>query len=85
MKECGVLSETSRIEILKLLLERKEVTCKDLERIFNFSGSTAYHHLSLLTKIGAINVRNEKKIIYYSLNKKYFDNMISQLKVFANN
>lgn len=82
---CGVLSETSRIEILKLLLERKEVTCKDLKRIFNFSGSTAYHHLSLLTKIGAINVRNEKKIIYYSLNKKYFDNMISQLKVFANN
>ena len=31
---CGALSETSRIQILKLLLERKEVTCKDLEKIF---------------------------------------------------
>ena len=82
---CGALSETSRIEILKLLLERGELTCKDLEKAFHFSGSTAYHHLSLLTKIGAVKVRNEKKIIYYSLNKNHFDTMIAQLKAFSNN
>ena len=81
---CGALSETSRIQILRLLLERKEVTCKDLEKIFNFSGSTAYHHITLLTKIGAVKVRNEGKTIYYSLNRKYFDIMRAQLKVFSN-
>ena len=81
---CSALSETSRIQILKLLLEREEETCKDLEKIFNFSGSTAYHHLTLLTKIGAIKVRNEGKTIYYSLNRNYFDMMRAQLKVFSN-
>ena len=82
---CGALGETSRMQILNLLLERKEVTCKDLEKFFNFSGSTAYHHISLLTKAGAVKVRNEGKTIYYSLNRRYFDAMISQLKSFSNN
>ncbi len=82
---CGALGETSRMQILNLLLERKEVTCKDLEKFFNFSGSTAYHHISLLTKAGAVKVRNEGKTIYYSLNRRYFDTMISQLKSFSNN
>lgn len=81
---CGALSETSRIQILKLLLERSEVTCKDLEKVFNFSGSTAYHHISLLTKIGAVKIRNEGKTIYYSLNRNYFDTMRAQLKAFSN-
>ena len=81
---CGALSETSRIQILKLLLERKEVTCKDLEKTFNFSGSTAYHHLTILTKIGAVKIRNEGKTIFYSLNRNYFDMMRAQLKVFSN-
>ena len=56
---CGALSETSRIQILKLLLEREELTCKDLEKIFNFSGSTAYHHITLLSKSGAVKIRTE--------------------------
>lgn len=80
---CGALSETSRVQILNLLLRRKEVTCKDLEKHFNFSGSTAYHHISLLTKAGAVKVRNEGKTIYYSLNRKYFDMMREQLKEFS--
>lgn len=78
----GALSEKSRVQILRLLLERKEVTCKDLERIFSFSGSTAYHHISLLTRCGAVKVRNEGKTIYYSLNAKFFNMMIKQLKLF---
>jgi len=80
---CSALGETSRVEILNLLLEQKEVTCKDLEKFFKFSGSTAYHHISLLTKVGAVKVRNEGKTIYYSLNKKYFNMLREQLKVFS--
>ena len=80
---CSALSETSRVQILNLLLERKEVTCKDLEKVFNFSGSTAYHHISLLTKAGAVKARNEGKTIYYSIDKKYFNILREQLKVFS--
>ncbi len=81
---CGALGDTSRIQILKLLLERQEVTCKDLEKTFNFSGSTAYHHITILTKIGAVKIRNEGKTIFYSLNRTYFDMMRERLKVFSN-
>ena len=80
---CSALSETSRVQILDLLLERKEVTCKDLEKHFNFSGSTAYHHISLLTKAGAVKVRNEGKTIYYSIDRKYFNMLREQLKAYS--
>ena len=83
-KMCYALSEPSRVQILRLLLEQKEVTCKDLENIFAFSGSTAYHHVTFLAKIDAVKVRNEGKTIYYSLNRKYFDIMRAQLKAFSN-
>ncbi len=81
---CAALSEANRMQILDLLLKRDEVTCKDLEKIFHFTGSTAYHHITLLTKVGAVKVRNVGKTIYYSLNKKYFEAMIAQLKVYSN-
>ena len=68
---------------MKLLSERKEVTCKDLEKEVNFSGSTAYHHISLLTKAGAVKVRNEGKTIYYSINKEFFNTLVEQLKEFS--
>ena len=80
---CYALGEESRVQILDLLLTRSEVTCKDLERIFNFSGSTAYHHLTLLVRVGAVKIRNEGKTIYYSLNRKYFDMMSTMMKKYT--
>ena len=70
------LCEESRIKILKFLLERKEITCKDLEKEFSFSGSTAYHHISIMTKSGLVKTRNEGKTILYSINEKYISNII---------
>ena len=76
------LCEESRIKILKFLLEREEVTCKDLEKEFSFSGSTAYHHINIMTKSGLIKTRNEGKTILYSLNEKYISNIISVFNKF---
>ena len=70
------LCEESRIKILKFLLEREEVTCKDLEKEFSFSGSTAYHHINIMTKSGLVKTRNEGKTILYSINAKYISNII---------
>lgn len=80
---CGALSETSRVQILRLLLEKKELTCKEIEKAFSFSGSTAYHHITILLKAGAVKVRNEGKTIYYSIDRKYFNMLREQLKAFA--
>ena len=81
---CSALGEASRVQIMELLLERDEIICKDLEKVFDFSGSTAYHHISILTKIGAVKFRSEGKTIYYSLNRKYFDTLRDVLKKFSN-
>ena len=73
---CYALGEKNRIDILRLLKEREEVTCKDLERHFHFSGSTAYHHISILSRTGIVKTRLEGKTIFYSINKDYMHQMI---------
>ncbi len=75
--------EESRVKILNFILERGEVTCKDLEREFSFSGSTAYHHIILMTKAGLLKTRNEGKTILYSLNRQYVASVIHLLNKFA--
>lgn len=82
---CAALSDENRLRMLDLICERGEVTCKDLEKNFDFSGSTAYHHISLLTRAGALKIRNERKTIYYSINKKYFETVHNHLKKYFTN
>ena len=64
----AAVSEKNRVKMLDLMMEKGEITCKDLEREFNFSGSTAYHHLTILIKGGVVKTRNEGKTILYSIN-----------------
>ena len=73
---CYAFGEKNRIDILRLLKEREEVTCKDLERHFHFSGSTAYHHISILSRTGIVKTRSQGKTIFYSINKDYMRQML---------
>ena len=81
----SAISEESRVKILEVIFERGEITCKDLERLFSFSGSTAYHHLTIMIKSGVIKSRNQGKTILYSINNKCFDLMIGVLKKYSSN
>ena len=65
-----------------ILLERKEMTCKDVTENFDFSSSTAYHHLSLMVEMGLLITRREGKTVYYSVNKQRFNDIITYLKQF---
>lgn len=80
----NALCEESRVKILNFLLEHEEVTCKDLEKEFSFSGSTAYHHITIMVKAGVVKTRNEGKTILYSLSKNYFDAIIGVLSKYSN-
>jgi len=71
------LSDESRVKIFEFILEKGEIICKDLEKAFNFSGSTAYHHITIMTRSGLIKTRNEGKTILYSVNKDYVAKAIS--------
>lgn len=81
-KFCSALCEKNRVDILNLLIKQKEVTCKELERIFDFSGSTAYHHISIMSKAGVVKTRNEGKVIFYSINRNFLSEVIECLKNF---
>ena len=70
------LCEESRVKILNFLIEREEITCKDLEKEFSFSGSTAYHHINIMAKSGLVKTRNEGKTVLYSLNSRYIKKII---------
>ena len=81
LKEFGyVITEQNRIDILNLLVERKEVTIKDLERLLDFSGSTAYYHLTMMTRCNMVVTRNRGKTVLYRLNEQYFESIIEILR-----
>ena len=68
----NAVSETNRINVLNLILESGEVTIKDLEQEFGFTGTNAYYHLSLMIKAGMLKTRNRGRTVLYSINKDYF-------------
>lgn len=73
------LGDENRVKILQFIDENQEITCKDLEKAFSFSGSTAYHHITIMTKSGLVQTRNEGKTLLYSINKKYVADIINIL------
>ncbi len=80
LKEFGdIITEQNRIDILNLLVERKEVTIKDLERLLDFSGSTAYYHLTMMMRYNMVKTRNQGRTVFYSLNEQYFESIIEVL------
>ena len=80
----AAVSEKNRVKMLDLMMEKGEITCKDLEREFNFSGSTAYHHLTILIKGGVVKTRNEGKTILYSINANQLLAVIDVLNKYIN-
>ena len=75
----NAISESNRIEILDLLLKKDEITIKDLEQEFGFTGTNAYYHLSLMIKAGMLKTRNRGRTVLYSINKNYFQILCNML------
>ncbi len=68
----NAISEPNRVSVLDLIAERGEITIKDLEQEFGFTGTNAYYHLSLMIKAGMLKTRNRGRTVLYSINKNYF-------------
>jgi DNA-binding transcriptional ArsR family regulator len=69
----GILAEPARIQILDLILEKKKVTCFDVNVGVGFKGNTGYYHLTAMLKSGMLNTESKGKTKYYSLNPSYFE------------
>lgn len=79
----NALAEPNRIDILNLILEEEEVTIRDIEQKLGFSGTNAYYHLSLMIKANIIKSRNSGKPVYYSINRRGFDEICKQLSKYT--
>lgn len=80
----NALSEVNRIDILNLMLEREEITIKDIEQELAVTGTNAYYHLSLMIKAGMIKTRNQGRTVLYSIDKHYFDLVCKLLSKYSN-
>ncbi len=77
-----IFSEKNRIEILRFMKERGEITIKDLEKQLSFTGSTAYYHLTMMLRENMIIARNQGRTVLYSINSRYFKSVIDQINSF---
>lgn len=79
----NAISETNRINVLNYILNMEEITIKDLEQEFGFTGTNAYYHLSLMIKAGLLKTRNRGRTVLYSINKDYFQRLCETLSKYS--
>lgn len=68
VKVYKALGEPTRLKIVQLLLEHKELSCSDIiEHIHVTACSTLSHHIRLLTDCGLLELRKEGTYHIYRL------------------
>ncbi|MDO8657868.1 MAG: metalloregulator ArsR/SmtB family transcription factor [Candidatus Levybacteria bacterium] len=65
------LSDETRIDILRHLLGKKEIACKELLSNFSLSQPTLSHHFNKLIDAKILNERKEGVSHIYSINYQY--------------
>jgi len=75
------LSNKTRIEILKLLKIRGEMSFGMINSFFSFSRSTMYNHVMVLLNHHLISINQKGRIPYYQISGK---EQISNLSQFLN-
>ena len=66
---CKALSDSNRLEIIKMLAEGEKCACKLLEK-FDITQPTLSHHMKILSDVGLVNTRKEGKWSHYSINNE---------------
>lgn len=64
------LSDTTRLEMVKFLLQKKESSCQEVSKKFPLSQPALSHHFNKLVDVGILKVRKNGASHYYSIDKK---------------
>ncbi len=75
LKIFRALSNKTRGEIIKKLLDQKEISCQQLSEKFSLSQPTLSHHFNKLIDTNILKVRKNGAMHYYSINKKHLKNL----------
>ena len=65
----GLASQT-RIAIINLLQEKKEMSVMEIAKHFNLSQPTITHHLQYLKEVGILDSKKEGRKTYYFISEK---------------
>lgn len=74
------LSNSDRIEIIKLLKKNKEMFAQDIEKRFYLEQSTTSHHLNALRRAGITKARKEGRKVFYSIDYDSFSNILKDFE-----
>jgi len=72
------LADESRVRILHLLVEKKEMCITDLEQILDFTQTKTSRHLTYLKNSGIVNIRKQDQFVFYSVREEVYD-FVSQV------
>lgn len=72
------LADDSRLRILHLILQNKEMCTSDLEQVLDFTQTKTSRHLSYLRNAGLVSTRKLDQWVYYSLKDEVAD-VLAQL------
>lgn len=75
------LSDESRIRILSLILQNKEMCISDLEHILDFTQTKTSRHMAYLKNAGLINSRKVEQWIFYNIKEEAYD-LLSQVFIY---
>jgi ArsR family transcriptional regulator len=67
MELIHVISDSTRIQIMKTLSENGEMCARDILAHFSITQPTLSHHMSLLSDSGLVDPRKEGRWVYYRL------------------
>lgn len=77
------LSEKNRIDILNLMLQKQEVTQREIEKELGMTPANSYYHMGLLIKANIIKRRHQGRTILYSINKECIEEATRELSKYA--
>ena len=78
-----ITSEVNRMKIIDYLLQHKEITMAEAVEYLGTSVMATNYHINMMADSKMLKVRNEGRKLFFSLDRKYFDGMISSLRDIA--
>jgi len=73
------LGDPTRYQIIRKLLERGEVSCSDLVKMFPLSAPALSHHFRVLQECGLMLVRKEGAYHYFRLDRRRVRRLVPEL------
>lgn len=70
-----------RQQILKLLLEREQMTVTELHQAMLLEQSVASQHLAILRRTGFVKTKREGKFVWYMINPQRLEQIKTVLKI----